>query len=671
MNKSIDFLNNITLSISHDFSDKAKAAGWDAACTNLCHALSFVLDAAKRLSDYERQDSTCSSYDGLYGADEICLNLPVATRRRYRSSYEADGISTYDSLTYCGGFYMTAYEIGMRMWGLTTAELPASQFPSLPVDFASTYNVALSTYKTMTTMLSLNGIDIGDMWTIDRFTESLGSNEKVVVNDPTSFYDGLELDNGYSAHNYFLQTPFRLFSAIANIRGHMKILKVVMDNTPTGARGGKTFPASYSLRDCLYSFPQFQPHDIVRIRQALTEVRAGYATNGYDPYSPGTSTTSISAGRIRNRIKKALSNRGITFATSEIPDKTKDISAYYNGQATINDPLIIAGAGFAMVEMADSHASTNNSWWGAFVPAVHLCRKYLMRSYMIAYDYKETTNPNAFEAANGKVAYAKSNRFVYLNSRCTGTQDWKVKAHNYDEYWTGSEKPYLNSISTTLRANIAKTALGLNPGEDLAQDIDKAWPPLHFREHWCFLPTLTMFGVENKKTSRAWSNVQLALDSSTYYEVSGNSGEWMGSAGLTEGDLNGEGMAFEDVDSCVDLIENGWELGNRKYQFKVNPECSDATTARDKLYIPTQTPAVYRADTQDTTIPNRIACFYLPKADGTATTSQLGYAAPYNTNPFTVAFALIPFHTTETDGLYKAYTGNPLMNYTATAYEDL
>ena len=660
MTKSIDFVTPTVVVDKSQFSAQAKARGWDVITENLCKTLAKVLDTAKRLNDYERADANCATYDGLYGADDLCFNLNAENRQKRPGS-------TYSSYTNSGGFYLTAYQIATKMWGLTTSEIPTSTYRSSP----AIYNSNVTDYTALLTQLGQLGVYVDTYWRVAHlFPEGAASGDEIVVNNSESVFNGQTLTYG-SSSSYALSTPAAFFSTIYHIRGHLMLLRKVMENTPTGARGGKTFPASYSLRDCLYSFPEFQPHDIVRIRQALTEVRANYAANGYDPYNPGTSTASISDGRIRNRIKKALSNRGIAFATSEIPDKTKDISAYYNGQATINDPLIIAGAGFAMVEMTDSHASTSNSWWGAFVPAVHLCRKYLMRSYMIAYDYKETTNPNAFEAANGKVAYAKSNRFVYLNSRSTSTQDWKVKAHDYDEYWTGSEKPYLNSISTTLRANIAKTVLGLNPGENLAQDIDKAWPPLHFREHWCFLPTLTMFGVENKKTSRAWSNVQLALDSSTYYEVSGSSGEWMGSAGLTEGDLNGEGMAFEDVDSCVDLIENGWELGNRKYQFKVNPECSDATTARDKLYIPTQTPAVYRADTQDATIPNRIACFYLPKADGTATTSQLGYAAPYNTNPFTVAFTLVPFHTTATDNLYSGWVTEPVMSYSATAYEDL
>lgn len=660
MTKSIDFVTPTVVVDKSQFSAQAKARGWDVITENLCKTLAKVLDTAKRLNNYERADANCATYDGLYGADDLCFNLSAENRRKRPGS-------TYNSYTNSGGFYLTAYQIATKMWGLTTNEIPTNAYRSSP----AAYNSNVADYTTLLTQLGQLGVYVDTSWRVAQlFPEGAVSGDEIVVNNSESVFNGQTLIYG-SSSSYALNTPAAFFSTIYHIRGHLMLLRKVMENTPTGVRGGKTFPTSYSTRDQLYSFPQFQPHDIVRIRQALTEVRAGYAANGYNPYNPGTSTASISDGRIRNRIKKALSNRGITFATSEIPDKTRDISAYYNGQATINDPLIIAGAGFAMVEMADSHASANSSWWGAFVPAVHLCRKYLMRSYMIAYDYKETTNPNAFEAANGKVAYAKSNRFVYLNSRCTDTQNWKVKAHDYDEYWTGSEKPYLNSISTTLRANIARTALGLNPGEDLARDIDKAWPPSHFREHWCFLPTLTMFGVENKKTSRAWSNVQLALDSSTYYEVSGSSGEWVGSAGLVEGDLNGEGMAFEDVDSCVDLIENGWELGNRKYQFKVNPECSDATTARDKLYIPTQTPAIYRADTQDATIPNRIACFYLPKADGTATTSQLGYTAPYNANPFTVAFTLVPFHTTATDNLYSGWVTEPVMSYSATAYEDL
>lgn len=673
MSKSIDFLNNITLNINKsEFSAEAKTAGWDIATENLCKALAKVLDTAKRINDYERQDSNCSTYDGLYGADEICDNLPKATRNIYRDSYNRGHTSVL--FTNSCGFYNTAYQIATQMWGLSTTELPKTTFRTSGYDFTTgmTYgskSVGLDYYDEMTEGLAGFGIELGDYWTISRFISGLSYGEEITIDDETSYYNGKTLKNDYSS-NDFLYYPHKLFGAICNIRGHLKILKVIMDNTPTtGGRGGRTFPASYSLRDCLYSFPQFQPHDIVRIRQALTEVRAGYTANGYDPYNPGTATNSITSGRIRNRIKKALANRNIIFASAEIPDKTRDIAAWQATAPIIDDPLIIAAAGFAAVEQADSHASTDGSWWASLVPAVHICRKYLSRSRMIAYDYKETTNPNAFEAAGGKVAYLKSNRFVYLNMPFSQSRnDWKVQTHDYDEYWTGQEYPYLASISKTLLCNIAKTMLGVNPGETLSDVLDTDCPNCG-REQWCFLPTLTMFGVANRSSARQWTNTQLGMDLANYIDTDGET--WGMGFAADGNEINGEGVSMEEPDACSDLIENAWELGSRRYQFRVNPNSEDAATERTELYIPTQTPAVYKADSRDATVPNRVACFYLPKADGTATTNQLGQSSPFNYHPFTVAFALIPFHTTQTDNTYKGYANGAFLTYKTPTLDDL
>lgn len=656
MAKSIDFVTPTVVIDKSGFSESAKAAGWHTATENLCKALAKVLDTAKRLNDYERQDAICATYDGLYGADELCFNL-LATNRRKR-----DASSTYSSYSNSGGFYLTAYQMATKMWGLTTSELPVSRFYTLPYD--STTSTYLQYYQRIITALEASGVMIDDYWKIERLfpedTNFSTSNITMEIEDETSFFNGSTLKTGYNS-NYIISGPMRWFGTIANIRGHLCLLKIMMDNTPTGSRGGKTFSASYSTRDCLYSFPQFQPHDLIRIRQALTEVRAGYTT--YDIYSPGTATNSITSGRIGNRIKKALSNRGITFATSEISDKTLDISDYYSRATYINDPLILAAAGFAGIE------STTDKYWTRLVPAVHLCRKYLMRCYAVAYDYKETTNPNAFEKEGGKVNYKLSNSRVFTNSLCTYANDWKVKTHEYDEYYTTNQYTYLKSISDILRANIAKAALGFNRCEqktDITSDYGGISTGFSV---WAFLPTLTMLGIANRSSVRRWTNFQLAVDNATYIDESGDTypAGYNYEAGLGDDDS----VAFEEPDVAVDLLENAWELGNRRYQFKVNPECSDASTERDKLYIPTSTPGIALADTRDATIPNRVACLYLAKADGTATTASTGASSPYNYNPSTYAFTLVPFHTAATDNVKAEFVSEPILSYKATAFTDL
>lgn len=660
MAKSIDFLNNITLVLpTSKFSDEAKATGLKTATENLCKALSFVLDAAKRLNDYERQDAVCSTYDGLYGADELCLNLPEATRRH------ASKTSTYNSYSSSGGFYLTARQIATKMWGLATDDLPTTTAGNYPRDYFGGY---LRYYNGCLDELEADGVPVADYWKIaPHIPDDVATGDRITVTDANSYFYNRYIRYSTSSITA-LTTPHAFFGAVANIRGHLRLLKIMMDKTPSGKRGGKTFPASYSLRDCLYSFPQFQPHDLVRIRQALTEVRAGYTY--YDNYSPGTATNSVTSGRIGNRIKKALLNRGITFASAEIDDTTLDISDYYARAAKISDPLIIAAAGFAGVESAETYGTKTT--WAQLVPAVHLCRKYLMRCYAVAYDYKEADNPNAFEQANGKLDYSLSNSRVFTNSRCSSASAWKVKAHDYDAYYTTSQYTYLQSISDILRANIAKTWMSFNFSQTATEVKDpdgRGWRGMMI---WAFLPTLTMFGVQNKLSARKWSNnaAQIAVDYANYLDADGE--EWIGSFNSEAGVGVDDSIVYDDeVSQAKDLLENAWELGNRRYQFQVNPECSDASTARTYLYIPTSTPCVCNTDTLDATIANRVACFYLPKADGTATTNQLGYTNPYNYQPATYAFTLVPFHTTETDGTAPACVSEPVMSYSATEFADL
>lgn len=662
MAKSLDFLNNITLNLDKTaFSARAKAQGLDVATENLCKALAKILDTSKNLNEYERADANCATYDGLYGADEVCYNLKPENRRKRK------GYSSTNYYTNSGGFYLTAYQIATKMWGFDTAELPTSQYSGS----TSSVNGTTSTYQNNIDRLEVLGCVVDSYWKIDRFLPAGETTANITPSDPNSFFDGALLRFGSSQNSYRVQYPCGLFAALIHHRAHYKILRTLIEQTPTtrGGKGGVVFNDNYSTRDTLYSFTTVQPHDLVRIRQALTEVRAGYAASGYDIYNPGTATNSITSGRIGSRIKKALSNRGITFASAEISDKTLDVSNYYIRATRINDPLIITAAGFANVEQQSSHESTGGGWWSSLVPAVHICRKYLMRRYAVAYDYKEETNPNAYEKDGGKVSYRKSNIYVWQNSRCTSATSWRINTHDYDAYYATGQYTYLNSISDVLRANIAKTNLGINRGEQLS-DITNAWGYALRRDHWAFLPTLTMFGVANRSSTRRWSNgnIQCAVDDSNYIDDS--DGETYIGGGY-EAELGGESVTYEEVAESIDLIENAWELGNRKYQFKVNPECNDASTARTDLYIPTNTPAVNKADSKDGTVPNRIACFYLPKADGTATTSQMGTSSPYNYNPTTHAFALVPFHTATTDDTCLEWVTEPVMSYSATAYEDL
>lgn len=653
MAKSIDFLNNITINFNSNlFSSAAKANNWHTATQNLCRALSFVLDMAKRLNNYEREDASCTTYNGFYGADELCFNLPSATRRSYKGLTSV--ISNY--YTASGGFYLAAQQIATKMWGLSTTELPSSLFPSTPPD--KNYSIRNQDYNNLISMLESLDVPVADYWKLDRVIPTEAEDgENFVVDDTTSYFNGRTLTVGNTAS--FAGSKVQcFFGAIYNIRGHAKILKIMMDNTPTGSRGGKTFPTSYSLRDCLYSLPQFQPHEIVRIRQALTRVRAQIADSGYDPYDVDT--------RIRERIKTMLTSYGIDFSSAEISDSTLDPTNYCYRAAKISDPLIITAAGFAALRQADT--INTQSWWDSLVPAVHICRKYLTRRYAVAYDYKEDTNPNAFEQASGRVNYRQSNLRVWLNSRGSSATAWKVPTHDYDAYYTTGQYPYLYTLSPTLRANIAKTSLAFNRAETLDDITSDFGGPVYGTMMWSFLPTLTMFGIRNHSDSRYWNSgkVQLGLDCANLTDGAGNdyTGGW-----ATEADLNGEYVAFEELEVSVDLIENAWELGDRRLQFTVNPECSDASTARTELYIPTSTPAVNKDDTKDATIPNRVACFYLPKADGTSTSYQMGVTSPYNYLPCTYAFALVPFHTTETDNVAAELVTEPTFGYNITDYE--
>lgn len=655
MAKSIDFLNNITINFNSNlFSSAAKANNWHTATESLCRALSFVLDMAMRLNNYEREDATCSTYNGLYGADELCFNLSLANRRTYKNTTTGTTSSNY--YTASGGFYLTAQQMATKMWGLSTTELPTSQFLSAPPE--KNYSLYNQDYNSLISALESLNVPVADYWKLSRVIPAgLSSGTSFVVYDPTSYFYHKTLRagtttsfTGYKVHNFF--------SAIYNIRGHARILKVIMDNTPTGSRGGRTFPSSYSLRDCLYSLPQFQPHEIVRIRQALTKVRAQIATQGYNISNPGT--------RIRARIKNMLTGYGINFSTAELSDYTTDPTDYYARATKINDPLIIAAAGFALIQQEDT--INTQYWWDSLVPAVHICRKYLTRRWAVAYDYKEETNPNAFEKAGGKVDYRKSNMRVWLNSRSTSPTAWKVPTHDYDAYYSTGQYPYLQTLSSTLRANIAQTTQYRHRAETLRDITDEDGTMIYVSKEWCFLPTLTMFGVANRGSARRWSNgnIQIAIDTGMY--IDGDGEQMFGSS--VEADLNGDYVCYEEETDNVDLIENSWELGNRRLQFTVNPECADAEdNDYTNFYIPTSTPAISKTDSNDGTIPNRIGCFYLPKADGTSTTSQLGVTSPYNYYPATYTFALVPFRTTETDNVAAELVSEPLLGYGITAYE--
>lgn len=644
------------------FSEQALEWGWNTMTQDLCNALAKVLSLAKNVNDFERADARNTSYTHLYGAEDVCPNLSVATRR---TKHDTTSTSAYYKTYYTGseGFYLAGLQLATNMYGLTTGtdgDLPTTDiYPST----LSSYNSSTDQYSRIIAYLENFGLTIHSGWKIDQYLTDIAYNEDVTINDENSFYDGttIKKTSSSSSTTYGLGNGFQIFRTLYHIVGHFHILRRIAELTPTtrGGRGGTAFNPSATPRASQIMFSrQCLPHELVIIRQALSEVHSYLRANGYDPYSPGTATTSISSGRIRNRIKKALSNRGITFASAEIADKTHDITkGGYSLASAINDPLIIAAAGFACVETNDTVGT--NGFWGALVPAVHLCRKYLMRAAMVAYDYKEADNPNAFEAAGGKVEYFKSNMYVFLNSRASSYYNWKINTHDYDAYWSGNQYPYLQHLSSVLRCNIAKTALGVNRGQKLT-DLTNGY--VTFRNQWAFLPSMKMFGTPNKLSSRRFNSnaVVFGIDGGEYTDGDGD--VYCDAPGY-EADLNGDSVALEEPEAWNDLIENSWELGARAYKFMVNPECSDASTARTELYIPSSTPANTTTDSRDTSIPNRIACWHLGKVDGTATSNSYGWSSPYNYNPFTPAFALIPFYTSETDNTYKDYTTEPWSDY--------
>lgn len=668
--------NNAPFSVE-GFSEEALAPHGLAYNTQqLCNTLSRVLTRIKRIEDYYRAEANNTTFDGLYGVNEVMASGYTSggdpmIRPRVASQYllpnsdysKFDGVATK--------FYKTIYQIMTRFCGMqpnvdfSSTEFPASKSVSVGVD----YNY----YEKAETALANLGIELPVYWSPERFRQAdldtqpniADGTHRVDVLDESSYYHGsyfyYRTGSGYVSSNSgrFVEA-LKLFSIVYVIKASEKMwLKMVADSLGIEISNIAT-PSRH-----LSSIGNIKGGKLTLIRQALSEVAFHIYNNGYEIYSPGTSTNSVSDGRIGNRIKKALANRGIAFATEEIADYTKDPTVSYGSYKS--DPLIIAAAGFANIDTPDS-ATSDTYWWTALVPAVHLCRRYVSRRGYVAYDYKETTNPNAFEKEGGKVAYDKSNLRVYLNSRstCSGTNSdytWSVKTHEYDEhYLTYYGYAYLYSLSEQLLANIANTQLGFNPGETLQQIQSTHGANGRFINQYVFLPTLTMLGVQNKSSARGWTNVTIGLDNSTYTDEKGV--QYPGGCGDTE--INGEYVCYEEAAESIDLIDNAWELGNRRLQFMPNPNFTGDTKAYTELYIPTATPAHISTDSRDTSIPNRIACLYLSKADGTATSSSNGVTSPYNYNPCTYAFALVPFHADELCGVYQPYTNGPTLTFSKT-----
>lgn len=680
--KNLNLSYNNTPFDAEGFSEEALAPHGLAYNTQqLCNTLTRVLTRVKRIEDYYRTEANNTSFDGLYGVDEVMsagylmmgsgMSGSPMTRPRITTAYIKPSYYQYDKINnVMTKYYKTIYLIMTRFCGLQpaidfdTTEIPSYQYVSAAVSY--------DYYARAETSLAALGIELPAYWSPERFKQAdLDANpdiadgsHRVDILDESSYFHGSYFyyltGSGYLGSNSSRWVySLNLFGIIYAIKMSEKMwLKMISRSSGVDVTNTST-PSLY-----LSGIGNIKGGKLTLIRQALSEVAYYIKQNGYDIYNPGTSANSVSNGRIGKRIKKALLNRGINFATEEIADYTKDITTSSYGDNYKSDPLMIVATGFANIETPDSVASSNY-WWTALVPAVHLCRRYVSRRAYVPYDYKETTNPNAFEKEGGKVAYDKSNLRVYLNSRstCSGTKStytWAVKTHEYDEYYsTYYGYAYLYSLSEQLIANIANTEIGYNPGETLQQVQSTNGASCHFLNQYVFLPTLTMLGVQNKSSARGWTNVSIGLDNSSYTDADGE--QYPGGCGDTE--INGEYVIYEEVAEAIDLIDNAWELGNRRLQFMPNPNFTGDTKEYTELYIPTATPAHISTDSRDASIPNRIACLYLSKADGTATSSNTGITSPYTYNPCTYAFALVPFHADALCGVYKPYTNGPELSY--------
>ncbi len=686
--KTLDLsYSNVYIPFDADgFSDEALAPNGLAYHTQqLCNTLKRVLVRVKRIEDYYRAEADNTTFDGLYGLDEVMASGDTSmgsslygspmTRPRVSASYLKPNYYQYDKVgNVMTKFYKTIYKIMTCFCGMQpNVDFDSANIPSYQKLYAG---VSYDYYATAETLMTSVGISIPEYWSPERFKQAdlnahpdiADGSHRVDVMDENSYFHGsyfyYHTGSGYLGSNSsrFVYS-LNLFSIIHTIKMSERMwLKMIAYSNSLGDITTSA-PSNY-----LSGIGNIKGGKLVQIRQALSEVAYYVKQNGYDIYNPGTSTNSVSNGRIGKRIKKALSNRGIVFASEEIADYTKDPTNFSYSDNYKLDPLMIAAAGFA--NMKTTPSSTNYST--ALVPAVHLCRRYVSRRQYVPYDYKEADSASAFEQASGKVSYLKSNVRVWLNSRgsyygTTGSYAWSKKTHDNDAFYTTSSgRAYLSSLSDTLLANIANTTMCYLSGENLAEVKSTHGGVNRLAEQYAFLPTLTMFGIENKSTVRNWTNYYIGIDCANYTDTSdGNT--YVG--GCAESELNGEYVCYEEVEEAKDLVENAWELGNRALQFVPNPNFTGDTTTYEKLHIPTSTPAYYTADTKDTTIPNRIATFYLSKADGTSTSISNGATTPYTYNPCAYAFALVPFKSNALCGVYQGYAAGPELRMYYNNYE--
>lgn len=655
------------------FSTNGRKSEWYKKLPDMLQAVARFAAYTKQINDYERNcaGESNTAYDSIYGADEL---IPEMAKPRSAPSI-LYGMSA--------SFYLTGLGLMSKIYGLEggsdtyferydgydystgyTSFYSSGFFQSASFAYVrylrrSSNPTTYETCYSATTRLESLGFSMPLYFDLD-YALSYATNGTTVEARKDTFYRGetynTDTASTLSKASYpALYAANRFFATFGDIYAHFQMLKTIVAKVPTTRRGwgGQVSSNYFDIEDACSELGDIKPHYAVQIRQALTKVHHTlWRQGGYDVYGVKT--------RIGTLIKNELSARSITFASAVMDDKTKDPTEY----ASMNyryDPFICAAAGFAPLEYSGEE-------YGVVVPAVQICRRYLSRRWAVAWDYAETTNPNAYESVNGKANYLKSNIRVWLNSRCSGLSAWKVPTHTYDAYFATGQYPHLATLSSAMLNNIAKTEMCFHPSETTAQIASPWGSYLLSSKHWAFLPNLTQMGVKNELGSRSWTNFQLAVDNGqNYFE----DGEEYPSGWLNDGyELYGDYAYFEEAEVTPDIVDNAWELGNRRYQLMPNPYFANYHADEyDGLYIPTSTPGWAKADTRDATIPNRVACFHLNYSNGQNTTSNLGASAPYSYNPTLYAYTLVPFRLEKTDGVLPEVINGPTLSNSDTNYD--
>lgn len=637
------------------YTNTTFAARAEIIVNNLTRIARFI----KQVNSLERSQVNRSDCKMMFGLDDTVNGTIDFPRHASGTAGSANARPTVFAK-----FYQTVAQAATRFYGLSSDDLTSADgyLPEMSATYRfADYDSYLSILKDQLGVSELNL----DFWRLTRFTSAgiVGASDSVffrssVLNStsvPTSIRELRVCDFIYA-----------ITAAVARAKLWLRIYEL-LPASRGGRDGALLEQASYST----YWQQTFSliPAEICQIRQTLTRARLSSEYTQYtnfleehwrtdaiyddehDGYGPGDGVCDICDDNdtsyehiVENELEKIGMYRTDYYwlpQATEIPDKTRDITVYTPNATIEDDPLYIVKVG--SMPMYDSSGNIR------LTLGATLMRKYAARRAMVAWDYQEAANPNAFEAYGGKANYRLSNIRNWLNSTNTGISGWKVPTHTYDDFWTGGQEGYLSAISDTLRANIAKTVLPYNEQYAATEMADKAQNQ-SICEDWAFIPDIYDYNTQAK----GWTNFLM--------------GTWT--------ELDADLFASDDpmlssrdalANDCLWLNDGAYtdDGVKRKYINQgINPNFKGDTKdyASSGLYLATRNIMSATADTRDATIANRVAC-YVSRApfDGTGSNSN-GATVPSNYNPTHYCVAVVGFHADQLDCVPKAKCNGPTLS---------